>query len=86
MQAPLRSFTVFIWVISVAGAAVVALLAAGWFSWVSFALAAVAGLVVGVPAGIWTARAIKREDPNWSTRRSESRQAEKSRKPAQAQR
>lgn len=56
---------IVLWVSCVAGAAVIAFLAAGWVSWVAFAAAAVVGLVVGVPAGIWTARRIKVDDPNW---------------------
>lgn len=75
MSAPLRTFMVFLWVSSVAGAAVVALLSIGWVSWVSFAIAGVVGLVVGVPAGIWTARLIKRDDPNWPPTRLRIRKA-----------
>lgn len=56
---------IVLWVSCVAGALVIAFLAAGWVSWVAFAVAAVVGLVVGVPAGIWTARRIKVDDPNW---------------------
>jgi uncharacterized membrane protein YfcA len=69
MNAPLRTFMVFLWVSSLAGAAVVALLSIGWVSWVSFAIAGVVGLVAGVPAGIWTARLIKQGDPDWPPRR-----------------
>ncbi len=77
MPAPLRSFMVFIWVVCVVGVAVIALLTLGWFTWITFAIAGVVGLVVGVPAGVWSARAIKREDPQWPPkRRSKAREAD----------
>lgn len=77
MLAPLRTFMVFMWVTSVAGAAVIALLSIGWFSWVSFPVSGVVGLAVGVPAGLWTAYAIKREDPNWPPKRIGSGKADR---------
>lgn len=69
MPAPLRSFMVLLWVSIVAGAAVIAFLALGFIHWMSFVVAGVLGLAVGVPAGIWTARLIKREDPSWPPHR-----------------
>lgn len=70
MSAPLRTFMVLIWVSSIAGAAIVAFLSMGWITWTAFATAGAAGLLLGAPAGIWTARAVKREDPNWPPKRS----------------
>lgn len=52
MYAPLRTFLVTLWVACVAGAAVIAGLALGHYSWATFIFAAVIGLVVGVPAGM----------------------------------
>lgn len=65
MKAPLRTFLVTLWVACLAGAAVIAALASGWVSWTAFAAAGALGVVLGTPAGLWTAREIKREDPNW---------------------
>lgn len=54
-----------IWAVCAAGVVVIAALSLGWTSWVAFAVAGVVGLVVGVPAGIWNARKLRRDDPNW---------------------
>lgn len=54
-----------LWALSIAGAVVIAGLSIGLVSWVTFAVAGVVGLVLGVPAGIWNTRKIRREDPNW---------------------
>ena len=70
MPAPLRTFMVVLWVASIAGAAVIAALAFGWMDWTAFAASGLAGLIIGIPAGIWTARRVKREDPNWPPRMS----------------
>lgn len=78
MRAPLRTVMVVLWVSSIAGAAIIALLSIGWVSWVSFAISGLVGLIVGVPAGIWTAHAIKREDPNWPPKRFRYRNADRS--------
>ncbi|MEZ5779125.1 MAG: hypothetical protein R3E44_12270 [Paracoccaceae bacterium] len=72
MPAPLRTFMVVLWVLSIAGAVVVAALSLGWVGWWPFIVAGVVGLVLGVPAGIWSARRIKREDPNWPPERRRS--------------
>ena len=58
-----------IWALSIAGAVVIAGLSIGAVSWVTFAVAAVVGLVLGIPAGIWNTRKIRREDPNWENGR-----------------
>ncbi|MBV7380805.1 hypothetical protein [Maritimibacter dapengensis] len=58
-----------IWALSIAGAVVIAGLSIGAISWVTFAVAAVVGLVLGIPAGIWNTRKIRREDPNWENGR-----------------
>lgn len=65
MPAPLRTIMVSLWVSSLAGAIVVGFLSAGWVGWMPFVLAGVIGLVLGVPAGLYTARKIKRDDPDW---------------------
>ncbi|MTJ05583.1 MAG: hypothetical protein FH759_12925 [Sediminimonas qiaohouensis] len=69
---------VLIWVSSVAGAAVIAVLSIGWVSWMSFVLSGLVGLIIGVPAGIWNARTVKRDDPNWPPKRSRHREARQS--------
>lgn len=68
MLAPLRTIMVVLWVTSAAGVALVALMSLGAITWVSFAIAGVVGLAVGIPAGLWSARAIKRDDPSWPPR------------------
>lgn len=65
MPAPLSSILSAVWVVCIAGAVVIFLLSIGWTGWTTFAIAGVAGIVVGIPAGIWSARKIKREDPAW---------------------
>ena len=69
MFAPLRTLMVTLWVSCLAGGAVIVFLSIGWVSWLSFVTAGALGLVTGVPAGLWSARAIKREDPNWPSGR-----------------
>lgn len=69
MPAPLRSFLVALWVPCIAGAMVILLLSLGWTGWITFVVSGAVGLVIGVPAGIWTARKIKRQDPGWPPRR-----------------
>ncbi len=69
MFRPLRLLMIAIWVACVTGTAVVVFLSLEWVTWIAFAAAGVLGLVIGVPAGIWSARAIKRDDPNWPPKR-----------------
>lgn len=54
MLPPLRTFLVALWVACLAGAVVVAGLVMGQYSWTTFFLAGVIGLLVGIPAGIAT--------------------------------
>ncbi|MCF3594236.1 hypothetical protein LZG00_09515 [Rhodobacteraceae bacterium LMO-12] len=54
-----------LWVLCVAGAALVGFFVVGWYSWAAFVTAGVIGLVVGIPAGVWNTRKVRREDPNW---------------------
>jgi predicted Abi (CAAX) family protease len=49
---PLRTWLIAVWVTSLAGAVVIAGLAAGFYSWHTFAIAGVIGLIIGVPAGL----------------------------------
>ncbi|MDK3074970.1 hypothetical protein QO034_17915 [Sedimentitalea sp. JM2-8] len=69
MFAPLRTLMIALWAACLAGGAVILFLSLGWVSWPSFVAAGALGLLIGVPAGLWSARAIKREDPNWPPRR-----------------
>lgn len=52
MLPPLRTLLTVLWVACVAGAAVVAGLALGYYSWATFVVAAVAGLLIGVPGAL----------------------------------
>ncbi|MDO9527477.1 MAG: hypothetical protein Q7J57_18410 [Gemmobacter sp.] len=69
MPGPLRSFMIVLWVFCLAGAALVALMTIGDVSVWSFVGSGIFGLLFGIPAGLWTARAIKRDDPNWPRRK-----------------
>jgi hypothetical protein len=69
MLAPLRTIMALLAVTSIAGAVLVALLSLGWVGWMPFVVSGVAGLLTGVPFGIWIAREIKRQDPAWPPRR-----------------
>ncbi|MFT4151820.1 MAG: hypothetical protein QM656_16585 [Paracoccaceae bacterium] len=60
MIPPLRSLMVTLWVSCIAGVVVIAGLALGMVNWQLFAIAAVIGLVTGFPAGLWTARTLRR--------------------------
>ena len=75
MPAPLRSILAALWVPCIAGAAVIILLSIGWTGWPIFAVSGALGLLLGIPAGIWTARQIKREDPGWPDETSDSRRS-----------
>ena len=48
---------------------VIAGLALGLFTWVTFVVAGVVGLVVGIPAGLWNTKKVRRDDPDWKTDR-----------------
>lgn len=54
-----------LWALCIAGAVVIAGLAVGLMSWWTFVIAGIVGLVIGVPAGIWNVRKVRREDPDW---------------------
>lgn len=54
-----------IWVFCLTGTALIVFFVAGWYSPWAFATAGALGLVIGVPAGMWNARKVRREDPNW---------------------
>ncbi|MBF9034043.1 hypothetical protein HKCCE2091_07310 [Rhodobacterales bacterium HKCCE2091] len=56
-------------VLCIAGAAVVAALALGYYSLTAFAVCAAFGLVLGIPAGIWLTHRMKRLDPGWPPER-----------------
>ena len=65
MPGPLRSFMIVMWVFCLAGAAIVALMSMGDVTVWSFVISGVFGLIFGIPAGLWSAWAIKRDDPSW---------------------
>ncbi|SEO92368.1 hypothetical protein SAMN04490248_11638 [Salinihabitans flavidus] len=58
-----------LWVSCLAGATLIVFLALGWYSPWAFAAAGAVGLVFGIPAGIWNARKLRRDDPNWKNGR-----------------
>lgn len=64
MFAPLRTTMVTLWMACIAGTVVVLGLAAGFVSWWLFALAAVIGVVLGAPLGLWNARRMRQSPPN----------------------
>ncbi|SIN81456.1 hypothetical protein [Vannielia litorea] len=55
----------------IAGAALVLFLALAWVSAVAFVAAALIGLGLGVPFGLWATKKVRKDDPEWSERRSE---------------
>lgn len=65
MPAPLRTIMAVLWVACLAGAFFIVFLTFGWVGWTPVVISGIGGLILGIPAGIWTARAIKREDPAW---------------------
>jgi len=65
MKTPLRILLSLVWGICIAGVVIIAALSFGIFIWQGFALAVLAGVVLGGPAGTWTEHAIKRSDPFW---------------------
>lgn len=54
-----------LWALCIAGAVVVAALVIGFMTWITFVVAGIVGLAIGIPAGIWNARKIRRDDPDW---------------------
>ncbi|MBL6427029.1 MAG: hypothetical protein HOY44_05840 [Maritimibacter sp.] len=58
-----------LWALCVAGVVVIAGLALGLFTWVTFVVAGVVGLIVGIPAGLWDTKKVRRDDPDWKTDR-----------------
>lgn len=54
-----------LWTLCLAGAFLIGFMAFGWVSWSAFVVAGALGLIIGVPAGIWQTRYIRREDPAW---------------------
>ncbi|MDM8167522.1 hypothetical protein [Roseovarius sp.] len=53
----------------VAGAALIVAFALGYYSFWSFLVCGVIGVVTAYPIGFWISRAIKREDPNFNHRK-----------------
>lgn len=64
----LSAFLSPLWALCLAGAVVIFGLALGFVTWVTFAVAALIGLL-GVPLAIWNARKIRDDDPNWRRER-----------------
>lgn len=52
MIPPLRALLITLWVACVGGAVVIAGLALGHYSWMTFAVGGVAGLVLGIPLAL----------------------------------
>lgn len=52
----------------IAGAALIAALALGFYTWISIAVCVAVGAVLAWPTGRLISRRIKREDPNWNPR------------------
>jgi hypothetical protein len=61
MIAPLRTLMVSLWTMCVAGAFLVGSLTLGYDRPVDFVLCGIFGLAVGIPAGLMTARHLRRE-------------------------
>lgn len=61
----LRWFNIPLSVACAAGAALVISLALGHYSLTAIAISGFAGLIVGIPFGLWATRRIKEDDPNW---------------------
>lgn len=64
-----RLLLIPLWALCVAGAVVIGALALGLVNWMTFAVAGVIGVIVGVPTGVWNARKLRRDDPHWRTGR-----------------
>lgn len=54
-----------LWTLCLAGAALIAFFTIGWYDWAAFATAAAIGLMAGIPAGIWNAHKVRRDDGAW---------------------
>lgn len=54
MPPPLRSLLIALWVTCLGGAVVVVGLSLGYYSWGVFAIGAIVGLAVGIPAALLT--------------------------------
>jgi len=68
MKTRLSWFTTPLAIACVAGAALIAAFALGFYSWSAFVASAAIGLAVGGPLGLWASRRIKRHDPDWPPR------------------
>ncbi|MEC7765174.1 MAG: hypothetical protein VX874_24935 [Pseudomonadota bacterium] len=58
-----------LWALCIAGVVVVAGLVLGFFTWLTFLVAAIIGLAIGIPAGLWNTRKVRRDDPDWKSDR-----------------
>ncbi|KEO50542.1 hypothetical protein [Thioclava pacifica] len=68
MKSPLRLLIAALSALVVTGVVVIVALSLGVVEWQDFAMAVIVGLVLGIPAGLWTERRIKRNDPFWPPR------------------
>ncbi|OOY09813.1 hypothetical protein [Thioclava sp. F36-7] len=68
MKKPLRLFLAALSALVVTWVVVIAALTFGFVGWQEFAFAVIVGIVLGIPAGLWTERRIKRNDPFWPPR------------------
>lgn len=63
------------------GALVVLVLVFGFYSWSAILGAVIVGLLLAWPVSYWAARRIKREDPEWDSRRERPKTAAPGEKP-----
>lgn len=54
-----------LWGLPAAGAYITMALSMGMTSVWTFIIGGIVGLVIGIPAGIWTANKVRRDDPDW---------------------
>ena len=54
-----------LWVFCVAGATLTLSIVIGWYAWEAFLAAGIAGLVLGIPGGLWNTFKVRRDDPAW---------------------
>lgn len=58
-----------LWALCIAGVVVTAGLVLGFFTWLTFVVAAIVGLAIGIPVGLWNTKKLRRQDPDWKTDR-----------------
>ncbi|MHA3977569.1 hypothetical protein ACW9UR_07800 [Halovulum sp. GXIMD14794] len=69
MRTGLRYFNIALISFCAFWVGILAALSLGLFTWQSFAVAGTLALAVGIPAGLYATRIIKRDDPHWPPER-----------------